>query len=397
MHIGHRIHRAVLGAAVGGGLLLSGVLPGIAPAAFADAAHTTLSVRTPAAVGFAGQPVAFSETIGNSGPAKENAELEFDAKMADGVEQDSFVIQYQDTASGPWKNLPMKFSGVDEFRGTLPHSLAVAAGGSETVHLRVGLPMGRPHNGDSNGGARSIRLDSAVVAADGSAAVWARDTHTIKVVAISTAIAHRPDHAVAGGPPVELDVVLSNPTPSDYVNLGNVLFTSPHATVQVRDAKGVWRTLPAIPFDTPSLVGHYLNGRDSSAAAGSTTTTRVRLTYDAKTPVGRSDLLPIVFVNEGSKPFRGTTLSGARGEMPIRAAVASPSPSPSASRTAPGTPSASAPAAASSAPSASASGTTAGDLAHTGSGSSGPIAIAAGALLVVGGIVLWLVRRRSSR
>ncbi|MBC3841017.1 hypothetical protein GXW82_14215 [Streptacidiphilus sp. 4-A2] len=89
----------------------------------------------------------------------------------------------------------------------------VAAHAQLTLSFRIGLPVGTPHDGDSNGGTPYIKLRSNVTALDGSWVLQASDTHTIDVDSISSTFTHVPARAVAGGAPIEFDAVLTNPTP----------------------------------------------------------------------------------------------------------------------------------------------------------------------------------------
>jgi len=392
MRRNHVLVRAACGAAVAGGLLAAAV-----PAS-ADQGPVGLSVQAPALIGGAGQPLPLTETVTNRGATPEDVRLDLHAVLKGTVEPDAFVIQYRATASGPWQDLPMTYGGAgnSDFHGVLPQTVTVPAGGRQTLALRIGLPMGRPHNGDSNGGASAVTLTSGVLAAGPGGAKLVEDVHRITVGWISNAVTAQPDHAVAGGPPVQVAVTLRNPTPSAYADLGNVLFTSPHAKVTYRAANGDWRTAPPVATDSPYQASHYLGGRNTSAAPDSTTTTPVRISYPADTPVGRSVLRTCVFVNEGSTPMRGTTLCGKESEMPIKAPAApgsGTSPSAPVSPSAPA--SATAPAGAPSSPAPSTTSPAPGALAATGTSHTAPLAaITGGALLVAGGGAVWFARRR---
>ncbi|MGW2256192.1 hypothetical protein ACWCXH_39575 [Kitasatospora sp. NPDC001660] len=307
-----------------GTAVLCGALALPAPAAFADEPpHATLSVEAPDSIGFAGQPVEFTETITNTGTQTTTYGLTLDTVSDLGTPEHAITIDYKDPADGTWKAIPLEFHRGDDnvtYSGLLagPDSVTVPAGGEVDLALRIAAPMGLPHDGASNGGFRSIRLHSAVVALDGSWAGLAQETRTIKAEPLITSLSEVPDAAVAGGDPIEFDAVLDDSTPSDYVNLGNVLFTDPHATVQVRDADGSWRVLEKVSNGIQGdPVGVYLQGRDSGIRAGDTTVTRVRVSYDATTPTGATQLSPCVFVNEGAIPFRGTTSCGAQSTVQI--------------------------------------------------------------------------------
>ncbi|MFD4657805.1 hypothetical protein ACFWP2_19500 [Kitasatospora sp. NPDC058444] len=319
-----RSRRTAVAAAAVGTALLCGALALPAPAAFAvEPPQATLSVEAPDSIGFAGRPVEFTETITNTGTQSTTYNLVLDTTSDLGTPEHAITIDYKDPADGTWKAFPLEFNRGDHnvtYSGLLswPDGLTVPAGGEVTVALRIGAPMGLPHDGASNGGFQSVALHSAVIARDGSWVALDQKTRTIKAEPLITSLSEVPDEAVAGGDPIEFDAVLDDPTPSDYVNLGNVLFTDPHATVQVRDEDGSWRALEKVSNGIPGdPVGVYLQGRDSGILAGDTTVTRVRVSYDATTPAGATRLGPCVFVNEGAVPFRGTTTCGTQSTVQI--------------------------------------------------------------------------------
>ncbi|GAA1385485.1 hypothetical protein GCM10009639_08150 [Kitasatospora putterlickiae] len=310
-----RVAAAVLTAALAGGAVLMS-----APGASAAAPPVMkLKLNTPAVIGGAGQSVEFTETITNVTSRKATYELGLQAITGLGLPRDpGVVIDYRDPASGRWKPVRLSVAeGADDvaFSGEVPRSFEVQAHSSLTVRLRIGLPMGWPHNGASNGGTSSLTLRAVVETGDkrvtsGNVFRSAEVTKTIKVQGLSPSLSRVPATAVAGGAPIEFDAVLKNPTPSNYVNLANTLWVDPHATVQVRKPNGTWTTLKKVPTGIPGeKPGVYLQGRDSSLRANSTTTVRVRVSYDASTPLGATDIGRCVFVNEGpTTPFRGTTM-----------------------------------------------------------------------------------------
>ncbi|WP_329455393.1 hypothetical protein [Streptomyces sp. NBC_01497] len=396
-----------------------------APAASAAPAadDTTLTVNGPAAVGFAGAPVEFTETIGNTGATAQKYGLALDAIAGDGVPSNGLLVDYRGD-DGSWKRAPLDYAD-GEFSGLLPLDIPVAPAAARTVHLRIGLPMGEPHHGDSNGGTDAIRLTSSVTALDGSWVAKVRDTRTIAVESPSEHLAGVPETVVAGGKPARFSAVLTNGTPSRYENLGHVLFTGRHTTVRVlRD--GVWTTLPGIPLGTadPDEVGHYLAPANSSLAAGATTTTPVRVSWDSSAPLGSATLRTCVYVNEAT-PFHGTTMCGSPTTVTVlRAGTGTTKPSPSSSASAPGSsatpstgPSATSGGSGSPSPSAdaSASGPVPGTspsptpsatvplgadarLASTGSNGKATLAACAGAaLLLLGGGALTVLTRRGRR
>ncbi|MEU6232386.1 hypothetical protein [Kitasatospora sp. NPDC047058] len=306
-----RSRRTVAAAAALGILALGGSLALPAQAALADGGgEGTLSVQAPASVGFAGQPVAFTETVTNTGTETTTYSLGLDTTTEVGTPPNAITIDYKDPANGRWTSVPLEFHAGAEsatYQGMV-HGITVAPGKSVKVDLRIGAPMGLPHQGATNGGFPSINLRAGLTV-PGS---WVKlDEHfeTIKVESIGSSLAHVPATAVAGGDPIEFDAVLANPTPSGYVNLGNVLFTDTHATVQVRTADGTWTTLKQVSGGAEDpQPGVYLQGRNSAIGAGKTKVTRVRVSYDGTTPPGATKINPCVFVNEGDAPFRGTTM-----------------------------------------------------------------------------------------
>ncbi|MFI8458063.1 hypothetical protein [Kitasatospora sp. NPDC085464] len=323
-----RSRRAVTVAAALGVLALGGSLALPAQAAFADGVHQgTLTVQTPQEVGFAGQPVAFTETVTNTGTETTAFSLVLQTTTEAGTPEHAITIDYKDPANGKWTSVPLEFyRGDDEatYHGLI-NGITVAAGKTVKLDMRIGAPMGLPHDGASNGGFRSITLSSRLTV-PGTWENLGELVRTISVEPIVGSLAHVPATAVAGGAPIEFDAVLSNPTPSAYINLGNVLFTDSHATVQVRKADGTWTTLKKYATDTDDTAGVYLQGRNSSIGAGKTTVSRVRVSYDGTTPLGATRINPCVFVNEGSAPFWGTTNCSQGSTVNVVAPAATPAP-----------------------------------------------------------------------
>ncbi|WP_157968654.1 hypothetical protein [Streptomyces geranii] len=398
-----------LGAA---GLLLSLGAVAVAPAAMAEpgapttpsagpsqtCCDTTLSVDGPAAVGLAGQPVEFTEKITNTSATEtQKLFLNLVADAGAGLPKNGLAMYYR-TDAGAWEQVAMEYSG-GSFQGALPITITLGPGENRVLHLRLGLPMGEPHNGDSNGGARTVQLTSSVGAADGSWVLQARDVRTIPVQGLSAALTGVLA-TVVRGVPVEFRATVTNPTPSEYVNLNSVLFTDKDATVQVR-RDGAWVTLPPVAADDPGRVGHYLGKRDHTLPVGSTNSVPVRVTWKDGAPLGKSVLTQSVIVNEGSVPFRGTYV----GAMSVQVTVtggqsASPSPTRTTDPTPTSTPSASASASATptatptTAP-ATPTPTTGTELASTG-GDGGTLALSVGgaALVFAGGSLAAYVRLR---
>ncbi|MFF2352426.1 hypothetical protein ACFVVL_21895 [Kitasatospora sp. NPDC058115] len=303
-----RVAATVLTVALAGGTVLMAA-PG---ASASDAVRSAkLRVNAPAVIGGAGQPVEFTEVITNTGSRAERFGLALEATSGPGTPPHAIAMEYRDRKTGQWKAIALD-SGVHgdtvSYSAYLPVDTKIPAHGSVTVQLRIGAPMGEPHNGASNGWVQPLDLRSAVVA-PGSWVGLAQVTKRIKVQSLSPSLGRVPATAVAGGAPIEFDAVLRNPTPSTYVNLANALGVSSHATVQVRRPNGTWTTLKKVSDGIPGdLEGVYLQGRDSGVRARSTTTVRVRVSYDAATPLGPTEISRCVYVNESpTRPFSGTT------------------------------------------------------------------------------------------
>ncbi|MFE7193760.1 hypothetical protein [Kitasatospora sp. NPDC057541] len=324
----------VLATALAGGT----VLLSAPTASAADSVRSAkLKVNAPAAIGGAGQPVEFTEVITNTGSKAEQFGLALSTTSDLGTPPHAIAMEYRDRKTGKWKSIELD-SGVHDgkvsYSAYLPVDAKIPAHGSVTVQLRIGAPMGEPHNGASNGWVQQLDLRSAVVA-PGSWVGLAQVTKRIKVQNISPSLGRVPATAVAGGAPIEFDAVLKNPTPSNYINVANTLGVDSHATVQVRQPNGTWTTLKKVYNSADEGAGVYLQGRDSSIRANSTTTVRVRVSYDAGTPLGPTDIGRCVYVNERpTLPFRGTTTcvqgatvqivapgtKGAKGQSPVKPA-----------------------------------------------------------------------------
>ncbi|MFD0257383.1 hypothetical protein [Kitasatospora indigofera] len=422
-----RARRVVPAAVLTAGLLAGGAVT--AAPAFAAPAPLTLTVQPPSAIGAAGGPVEFTETIANPGGTGWAVVLELTAETAVGAGQDFITIEVRNESNGGWDTVPVTFhheQGKDVFSAEVIGKISVPAGEKKDVHLRLGAPMGKPHAGATNGGVGpAVTLRSEVKGwwQDIPVEPAVQDTRTVPVEAISNELTGVPARAVAGGAPVEFDAVLRNPSPSAYTNLGNVLVADKHAKVEVRRADGTWTVLPAVavPDENSPHAGFYLDGRDSSAAPGSTTTRRVRISYPAGTPGTAGEVRTCVFVNEPrDKPFQGTTfctkgatiaITEAAGPKPTTPAPRPTTPAPAVTSAAPAQPSGAATSAAavpvavgSASPTASPSPSTAastapapaGRLATTGAdgGRTGLLAGIAALLIGVGTAAFVVVRRR---
>ncbi|MFJ8040471.1 hypothetical protein ACIRBX_08205 [Kitasatospora sp. NPDC096147] len=391
----------------------------LAPAAFAadggtDAAGSVaLSVQAPAAIGFAGQPVEFTEAVTNRGDTERKLTLAFSADVSQGAPQDSLVIDYRDQASGTWTAVPLTFSsGI--YSGTLPTTITVPAHGEKTLKLRIGAPMGLPGEGATNGGIASIPLHS-VLTTEGATAPLADELRTIGVQGPEVGIGTVPGTAVAGGAPIEFDTTLVNDTPSAYVNLADLILVDARATVETRLADGSWRRVTQLPTEDLTRSGAYLDGRNSSLKVGATSKHRVRVSYPADFTPGTTKIGRCLIVNERpAQPMVGTTMCAHGATVKVTAAAPTkPSPSPAATATskaptAPatspvavvpttGTSPAPTPVSASvDTPVAPVTPVAADRLAETGAGRTTTLAAIGAALLALGAGALLTLRRRSS-
>ncbi|GHE97098.1 hypothetical protein GCM10014715_61730 [Streptomyces spiralis] len=404
--LAHQVRSSV--AVSGTALLLAAAGFGLAPAASADASQPpTLAAATaaPAEVGLAGLPVAFTTKVSNTGAYDtSSARLLYRIDGGAGLPSNAVSLQYRLSGTA-WKTVPLTYAD-EQFSGEVPETFPLAAGHSRTVQLRIGVPMGTPHNGDSNGGTQQLKL-TTLVSYGASGAAPATDHDTIKVDGLSTGLSGVPAAVTAGGPAVSFEATVTNPTASRYENVTDTLITNRYASVQVLRS-GTWKTLTPVTSDAEADVyGFDVIGKDASLAAHSSTVAKVRVTYRKDTPIGKATVQPCVFVNGGSIPFSGTTSCGNHATLTVRAAGSTgstggtPTPTPTSTSTPTPTPSAS-PSISAEAPSAN-SGTTSStprtssQLAKTGNSGTSTIAAVAGAFLLAGAGSLGVValRRRT--
>ncbi|MGX1548239.1 hypothetical protein [Streptomyces adustus] len=379
----------------GTALLLAAAGLGLAPAAFADESQPpTLAVATaaPTEVGLAGLPVAFTTKVSNTGSHDASStRLIYRIDGGAGLPSNAVSLQYQ-LSGTEWKTVPLTYAD-GKFSGEIPETFPLAAGQSRTVQLRIGVPMGTPHNGDSDGGTQQLKL-TTLVSHGASGAASGTDDDTIKVDGLSTAMSGVPATVTAGGPAVGFEATVTNPTPSEYENVTDTLITNKYASVQVLRS-GTWKTLTPVTSDAEADVyGFDVIGKDASLAAHSSTVAKVRVTYRKDTPTGKATVKSCVFVNQGPTPFRGTTFCAESATLTVLAAgstgsTATPTPTASAS-----------PSPSSSAQTPSATSGTSGagtQLAETGSSGTSTIAAASGAFLLAGAGALGVValRRRT--
>ncbi|MFJ9249912.1 hypothetical protein [Streptomyces sp. NPDC101776] len=398
--------------AVGAGLLLAATGAALAPAATAapeDPQPPALAVSTaaPTEIGLAGRPVGFTTTASNVGTDDtSSARLIYHVDGGAGLPPNAVSLEYR-LSGTTWKTVPLTLSGT-QFSGELPESFPLAAARSRTVQLRLGLPMGTPHHGDSNGGTQSLKL-TTLVSYGSSGAANDTDEDTVKVDAPTVGLSAVPATVTAGGPGITFQATVKNPTSSAYENLTEVLFTSRYATVQVLRS-GAWKTLrPITAGAEPDVYGFDIIGKDASMAADSGTVTKIRLAYRKDAPAGTTTVHPCVFVNEGSTPFTGTTFCGASAATVVKAAAsgttptASTTPSASSSSSASATPSATTSPTATTTSSGTTSGTTSSgtttQLARTGNDGVSATTVSATALITAGVGTLGVIalRRRQNR
>jgi hypothetical protein len=394
----------------GAGLLLAGagaVLAPAATAATADSQPPALAVSTaaPAEIGLGGQPVEFTTTASNVGTEDTtSARLSYHIDGGAGLPPNALSLQYRLSGTA-WKTVPLTLTGT-QFSGELPESFALAAAQSRTVDLRLGLPMGTPHNGDSNGGADHLKLNT-LISYGTSGAANDTDEDTVKVDGLDATLSGVPTTATAGGPGVTFGATVSNTTASAYENVTGVLFTSRYATVQVLSS-GTWKTLkPITAGNEPDVYGFDITGKDSSLAAHSSAAAKFRVTYLKNTPAGKTTVHPCAFVNQGSTPFTGTTFCGASASITVKTAgtgttTPTPSATPSTSATPTASPTSTTTPAATTTSSGTVSGTTSGantQLAKTGSGGVSTTALAATGLITAGtgALAFTALRRRRNQ
>ncbi|MGW2709148.1 hypothetical protein ACWC4J_09165 [Streptomyces sp. NPDC001356] len=411
----HKVRSSV--AVSGTALLLAAAGFGLAPAASADESQPpALAVDTaaPAEVGLAGLPVDFTTKVSNTGTTDtSSARLTYRIDGGAGLPSNAVGLQYR-LGGTEWKTVPLTYAD-GTFSGEMPETFPLAAGESRTVQLRIGVPMGTPHNGDGNGGTQRLKL-TTLVSYGASGAATGTDDDTVAVDGLGTGLSGVPATVTAGGPAAGFEATVTNPTASEYENVTDTLITSRYASVQVlRD--GTWETLAPVTSDAEADVyGFDVIGKDASLAAHSSTVAEVRVTYREDTPAGKTTVRSCAYVNQGAVPFRGTTFCGDEATLTVLAAgstggTPSPTPTPtptptaSATRTPSATPapsaSSSASAEAPSGTSATASGTSGAttQLAATGSSATPVIAMAAGAFVLAGAGTLGAValRRRRTR
>ncbi|KOG62145.1 hypothetical protein ADK77_28825 [Streptomyces antibioticus] len=405
----HRVRSSV--AVSGTALLLAAAGFGLAPAASADESQPpVLAVDTaaPAEVGLAGLPVDFTTKVSNTGASDaSSARLIYRIDGGAGLPSNAVGLEYR-LSGTEWKTVPLTYAD-GKFSGEMPETFPLAAGQSRTVQLRIGVPMGTPHNGDSNGGTQQLKM-TTLVSYGASGAATATDDDTVEVDGLGTGLSGVPATVTAGGPAVDFEATVANPTASGYENVTDTLITSRYASVQVLRS-GTWETLTPVVSDAePDVYGFDVIGKDASLAAHSSTVAKVRVSYRKDTPTGKTTVQSCVFVNQGSLPFRGTTFCGNESTLTVLAAgstggTPTPTPTPAPTATASATPAPSASPSASAEAPAATSGTTSGtsgastQLAATGSGGTSTIAVAAGAFLLAGAGALGIValRRRRTR
>lgn len=376
-------------AAGGIGLLLSVAGLGLAPAAQADDGprplSLSLSAPAPADLGLAGEPVEYTDTVTNTGSeTTDELAVHFTLDGGSGLPPNAASLEYR-TADGVWKPVPLDFA-ASTFSGTLPETFTLAPGATHSVRLRIGLPMGTPHHGDTNGGTQSLKVHTTVgrVAAGAAAAI---DDHVITVDGLSPTLSGVPASVTAGGATITFDAKVSNPTSSAYVNLSHFLVTDTFAIVEVNHSGHWTRLTGAVSPSEPTLVAFVLDGKDSSMAAHSDTVTKVRLSYSTMAAGVQAKVGDCVSVNVGADPFSGTGMCGPQASIAVKASAGSGgSATPTATPTVTLTPTVT--------PSATATPDTSAQLAETGGGGMSAVAVGAGALVLAGAAALSVSARR---
>lgn len=379
-----------------------GVLAAANVAHAADTGGVRLQVNAPQAVGFAGQPVGFTETISNGTSQDIEPKLEFKVDAA-AVLCSAVAIEAKGVDGG-WGAIPLacSYSGATTtFTGKLPYTPDVKAGSAATVNLRIGLPMGTPGNGNDNGSTDKLVLTSSVVDASAGTAydtvtntIDTKDTPSQQLIGL-------PGSVAAGGA-AEFSGLISNTTPSEYTHITQVMTLPTGASVQRQEGVNNWVTLPLIP---PAYEGAARSVALFSSEgitdgitipAGGTATSRFRIVIPKSTRPGVVTITSYLLVN-GNAYGDGTYLDASTENLRVLAAGGSgnsggttPSTGPSSTASAPSSTGASAGTVGGTRPSTG-QGTT--ELAATGATSTWPLAGGAAALLAAGGALIAIRRR----
>ncbi|MFJ8470550.1 LPXTG cell wall anchor domain-containing protein [Kitasatospora sp. NPDC094011] len=283
-----RSRSTVLTAATLGALLATGAVlaspaayaadaPAAAATASASAEPTakatsdlSLQVNAPQAVGRGGEPVEFTETVGNSGATDASFTLRVGATTdASPLAYQSIKVEYRD-ADGTWKPLT----------DTVP-GLTVAAGAAKTVQLRLTTGL---HAYWTNP-VSIVKLSSAVLDATGGT-VLAESTKDVSADYLTMEVGNAPTTAVIGGAPVEFDVTIKNPSESRFTTVAKVVTASKYSTLQMQKADGSWETLTGTSMPHADGDLRYLLAADQNLAPGETFTRRLRLSYNGNAPIG---------------------------------------------------------------------------------------------------------------
>ncbi|MFB8085679.1 hypothetical protein [Streptomyces sp. NPDC055992] len=386
-------------AVLAAGLLLSVTGAVLAPVALAAPAGTgtpelAVSTAAPAEIGLGGLPVGFTTTASNTGADDtSSARLIYRIDGGGGLPDNALSLEYRLDGT-EWKKVPLSAIDGTVYGGELPEQFPLAAGKSRTVQLRLGLPMGTPHHGDSNGGTDHLKL-TTMISSRASGAANDTDVDQVSVGGLDTHLSGVPATATAGGPGITFKATVDNPTASAYENVTDVLLTNRYTTVQVLRA-GKWVTLkPVTESADPDGYEFDVIGADVSLDAHASTTAQVRVTYRKDAPLGKTTLGPCAVVNKAPDMLRGVMSCGPDADVTVKAARASGTTTPNPSATAT---SSTSPAPANTGAAPAPSGMTA-QLAETGSGGLSATAVAAAGLVATGAGALGFtaVRRRRSR
>ncbi|MCG6497315.1 LPXTG cell wall anchor domain-containing protein [Kitasatospora sp. A2-31] len=346
------------------------------------AAKPELTVNAPASIGHGGQAVEFTETVTNPGTAEAPFTLKLDASNGFARSKDRIAIEYR-AGDGTWKPVTLAFSQGNGFHFTGEITdLAVGAGATRTIHLRIATPL----NNDWGGSDSPIKLSSAVLDPT-SKTVLAESTKEIVAKALTVQVKDAPTTAVAGGAPAEFDVTFTNDSGSRYTDVDKVVEADSRSTLQVRKADGSWESITGVASGSDRVTYHLT--ADKTIAPESKDTRHVRLAFTADAPLGKSYVHP--WAVQQTPGFAPAVRGPQNVEIELTAA-------PAATGTTTGTTVRNA-GFSTTTTGGTTTGTTSvagGELAHTGSDGMEKAATGAGALLLAGIGALFASRRRRS-
>ncbi|MFJ3790431.1 LPXTG cell wall anchor domain-containing protein [Kitasatospora sp. NPDC090091] len=347
------------------------------------AAKPELTVNAPAAIGHGGQAVEFTETVTNPGTAEAPFTLKLDASNGFARSKDRIAIEYR-AGDGTWKPVELAFSQGNGFHFTGEITdLAVGAGATRTIHLRMATPL----NNDWGGSDSPIKLSSAVLD-PASKTILAESTKEIVAKALTVQVKGAPTTAVAGGAPAEFDIAFTNDSGSRYTDVDKIVEADSRSTLQVRKADGSWENIAGVASGADRVTYHLT--ADKTIAPNGNDTRHVRLAFTADAPLGKSYIHPRAV--QQTPGFAPAVRGPQNVEIELTAA-------PATTGTTTGTTVRNA-GFSTSTTGGITTGTTSvaagGELAHTGSDGMEKAAMGAGALLLAGIGALFASRRRRS-